>query len=313
MRIGIDIGGTKIAAAIVDRGGMVTPVRRIPTETQKGYDGVKEDIIRLVLKTIKEGGVSLDRIEQVGIATAGQIEKGSQMILFSPNLNWHNAPLKDDMEKTFGIATYVENDVNAATYGEWKFGLKAIPRDVLGVFIGTGIGGGLIIDGKLYRGSSNVGAEVGHTILNPYGYRCNCGNNGCFEAYCGGSYVIDRVKHRIEEGYKGRIFDLIGGNTERLNTGLVEEAYMLGDDLCREIWQEVVEYFGAAMASLVNLLNPEIVVLGGGVIYGTKHLITEMEAVLKKRALSASLAGLKIERASLGEEAAILGVAYINE
>ncbi len=313
MRIGIDIGGSKIAAGIVNENGAMAHLKKIVTKTEKGYDGVKEDIIRLVQDIIQETDVQNKKIERIGIATAGQIEKTSNIILFSPNLGWHNVPLKDDIEKTFRIKTHIENDVNAATYGEWKFGLKGVTQDVLGIFIGTGIGGGLILDGKLYRGFSNVGAEVGHTILNPYGYRCNCGNCGCFEAYCGGAYIVERVKKKIEKGYRGKIFDLVGGNTEHLHAGIIEEAYMLKDDLCTQIWQEVIEYLGAGVASLVNLLNPEIVVLGGGVIYGTKYLIHEMETILKKRALSASLTDLYIEKARLGEEAAMVGVAYINE
>jgi glucokinase len=313
MRVGIDIGGTKIVAGVVGGDGVVVHSKRIATQTEKGYDGVKEDIIRLVRTVLDEAHIAARAVEQIGIATAGQIEKVSKKILFSPNMGWRNVPLKDDIENAFGIKTCIENDVNAATYGEWKFGLKGVPQDVLGIFIGTGIGGGLILDGKLYRGFSNVGAEVGHTIVNPYGYRCNCGNNGCFEAYCGGAYIVERVKKKIEEGYRGKIFDLIAGDMEHLHTGIIEEAYLLGDDLCVHVWQEVVEYLGAGVASLVNLLNPQIVVFGGGVINGTKYLIDEMNVVLKKRAMDASLKGLEIKKAALGENAALLGVSYIEE
>ena len=232
MRIGIDIGGTKIIAGIVDEKGSVIHSKRIPTETAKGYEGIRDDIIILIQDIIQGAGVEKRNIEQIGIATAGQIEKGSCKILFSPNLGWHNVALRDDIEKATGVRTHIENDVNAATYGEWKFGLKGVPKDVLGIFIGTGIGGGLIFDGKLYRGFSNVGAEVGHTILNPYGYRCNCGNNGCFEAYCGGWYIIERVKKMIQEGYKGKIWDIINGDMANLHTGTIEEAYLLGDERC---------------------------------------------------------------------------------
>lgn len=313
MRIGIDIGGTKIIAGVVDEKGSVIHSRRIPTETARGYEGIRDDIIMLIQHIMQGAGVEKRNIEQIGIAAAGQIEKGSCKILFSPNLGWHNVALRDDIEKALNVRTHIENDVNAATYGEWKFGLKGVPKDVLGIFIGTGIGGGLIFGGKLYRGFSNIGAEVGHTILNPYGYRCNCGNNGCFEAYCGGWYIIERVKKMIQEGYKGRIWDIIDGDIGNLHTGTIEEASLSGDERCSSVWQEVVEYLGAGIASLVNLLNPEIIVFGGGVIYGTKHLIDDMTAVLKKRAMTESLKGLRIEKARLGEESALLGVSYIDE
>jgi glucokinase len=313
VRIGIDIGGTKIIAGIVDEKGSVIHSKRIPTETVKGYESIREDIIILIEDIVEGAGIGKESIEQIGIATAGQIEKGSNKILFSPNLGWHNVALRDDIEKATGVRTHIENDVNAATYGEWKFGFQCVPKDVLGVFIGTGIGGGLIFDGRLYRGFSNIGAEVGHTILNPYGYRCNCGNNGCFEAYCGGWYITERVKKKIQEGYKGKIRDIIDGDMTNLHAGTIEEAYLLGDEYCVSVWREVIEYLGAGIASLVNLLNPEVIVLGGGVIYGTKHLIDDMKAVLEKRAMTDSLKGLRVVKAKLGEESALLGVSYIDD
>jgi len=313
MRIGIDIGGTKIVAGIVDEKGSIIHKKRIATESESGYAAIRDSILVLVEDILQGAGVEKKNIEQIGIATAGQIEKASNKILFSPNLGWHNVPLGDDIEKATGVRTHIENDVNAATYGEWKFTFKGVPKDVLGIFIGTGIGGGLILDGKVYRGFSNVGAEVGHTILNPYGYQCNCGNSGCFEAYCGGWYIVERVKKMIQEGYKGKIENIIDGNMANLHAGTIEEACLLGDERCVTVWREVIEYLGAGIASLVNLLNPEIVVLGGGVIYGTKHLIDDMKVVLKKRAMTESLKGLRIERAKLGEESALLGVSYIDE
>lgn len=313
MRIGIDIGGTKIAAGIVDDKGTVVCMKRMPTEAGKGYEGVRDGIVVLIEDIIKESGIEKRDIEKIGIATAGQVEKGSERILFSPNLDWHNVPLKEDMEKATGVQTHIENDVNAATYGEWKFAFEGVSKDVLGVFVGTGVGGGLILNGKLYRGFSNIGAEVGHMILNPYGYRCNCGNDGCFEAYCGGWYITERVKKKIQEGYKGKINNIIGGNPINLNAGVIEEGYLAGDALCVSVWQEVVEYLGAGVASLVNLLNPEIIVLGGGVIYGTKRLVDDMKNVLEKRAMKDSLKGLRIEKARFGEKSALLGVSYIDE
>ena len=313
MRIGIDIGGTKIIAGIINDAGAVIATKRISTGAAKTYKAILEDIIYLVQEIMNESGLQRGAIERIGIATAGQIEKESKKILFSPNLRWRNVDLRGDIEKAIEIQTCIENDVNAATYGEWKFGLKSVPKDVLGIFVGTGIGGGLIIDGKLYRGFSNVGGEVGHIILNPYGYKCNCGSKGCFEAYCGGWYIVERVKKRIQEGYRGKIGDIINGDMANLHTGTIEEAYLLGDELCTLVWHEVIEYLGAGIASLVNLLNPEIILFGGGVIYSTKHLIDEMDVVLRKRAMTASLQGLHIEKAKLGEKAALLGAAYMEE
>ncbi len=310
MRIGIDIGGTKIVAGLVDESGRVIFKKKISTEKEKGYSAIKDSVAGLIKTVVREGNIEKKIIERVGIACAGQIDKKTEKILFSPNLDWHNAPLKDDIEKLCDISTFIENDVNAAVYGEWKFCLKEIPDSIIGVFMGTGIGGGIIIDRKLYRGFSNVGGEVGHITLNPFGYKCRCGNAGCFEAYCGGLYVTERLKVHIDEGYRGKIWDIIEGNIDLLHTGHIEEASLLGDELCRKMWEEVIEYMGAALAGLVNLLNPEFVILGGGVVYGSKYFVEDVKEVVRKRAMSASLSGLKIEKAQLGEDAGIAGAAF---
>ncbi len=310
MRIGIDIGGTKIVAGLVDESGRVIFKKKISTEKEKGYSAIKDSVAGLIKTVVREGNIEKKIIERVGIACAGQIDKKTEKILFSPNLDWHNVPLKDDIEKLCDISTFIENDVNAAVYGEWKFCLKEIPDSIIGVFMGTGIGGGIIIDRKLYRGFSNVGGEVGHITLNPFGYKCRCGNAGCFEAYCGGLYVTERLKVHIDEGYRGKIWDIIEGNIDLLHTGHIEEASLLGDELCRKMWEEVIEYMGAALAGLVNLLNPEFVILGGGVVYGSKYFVEDVKEVVRKRAMSASLSGLKIEKAQLGEDAGIAGAAF---
>ena len=312
MRIGIDLGGTKIVAGLVDHTGRVTLKEKIATERGRGYKRVRDALIGLVQRIIEESKVASQDIERIGVAAAGQIDEKSKNILFSPNLGWRNVPLKDDIERSCGIETFIENDVNAATYGEWKCGLKGIPRDVIGVFVGTGIGGGLIFNGQLFRGFSNVGGELGHITVNPHGYRCRCGNTGCFEAYCGGSYVVERVKTEIAGGYRGKIWDILESHPDALHTGHIEEACLLGDSLCVRIWNEVVEHMGAALASLVNLLNPEVIILGGGVVYGSRYLIEQARTVMEGRAMKASLKGLKIEKARLGEDAGIIGAAFVE-
>ena len=312
MRIGIDLGGTKVVAGLVDDVGRVTLKEKIPTRKGRGYKGVRDALIRLVQRISEESKIESRDVERIGVAAAGQIDEKSKNILFSPNLGWRNVPLKNDIERSCGIETFIENDVNAATYGEWRFGLNGVPRDVIGVFVGTGVGGGLIFDGRLYRGFSNVGGELGHITVNPYGYRCHCGNTGCFEAYCGGSYIVERVRSEIAGGYRGRIWDVLEGNLDALNTGHIEEACLLGDSLCTKVWNEVVEYMGAALASLVNLLNPQVIILGGGVVYGSKYLVEQAKAVMEARAMKASLKGLRIEKARLGENAGIIGAAFVE-
>jgi len=306
MRIGIDVGGTKIAIGLVDGTGRIVARRRILTESWRGYGPIRDRILAGIDGMLREGGVSGEEVERIGVAAAGQVR--GDRILFSPNLHWENAPLKADLERVTAIETFLENDVNAATYGEWKFGMAQGGAHVVGIFIGTGIGGGLIFDGRLYRGCSGVAGELGHITLNPQGYRCNCGSTGCFEAYCGGAYVVDRVKKRIEQGYRGKVWDLISGRPEELHAGHIEAAYLEGDEVCTAVWKEVIEYLGVALQNLVNLLNPEVIICGGGVIEGARQLMEDARGVMEKRALSPSVADLRLEKARLGEDAVILGV-----
>jgi glucokinase len=313
MRIGIDIGGTKIAAGLVNESGQVVRRKKVKTNAHKGYPSVRDQIHGLVRALFSEAGIKAGNIERIGIACAGQIDHRTEVILFSPNLNWNNVPLKHDIEAATGIETFIENDVNAGTYGEWKFAFRGESSNAVGIFIGTGVGGGLILNRRLFRGSHGVGGELGHITLNPHGYPCNCGNRGCFEAYCGGSYIANRVREHLAQGYRGKLWDIIEGRVDGLLAGHVEEACLFGDDLCRQIWQEVIEYLGAGLQSIANLLNPELIILGGGVVAGTKRLIDEARLVMERRAMQASLAGLKIERARLGDDATLLGAAFVMD
>lgn len=312
MRVGIDIGGTKIVAGIVDDAGKVVGRKKILVGHRKSYPVVRDAIINLVLDVLSENALHIKSLKRIGVASAGQINKEFNKIIFSPNLGWRNAPLKEDIERTLKAHVFLENDVNASTYGEWRFGAAKGANDVLGIFIGTGIGGGIIIHGKVYRGFRNAGAEVGHITLNPFGYPCNCGNTGCFEAYCGGVYIVERIKKHIKSGYRGKVWELINGDISTLNAGHVEYGADVGDNLCESLWNEVLEYLGAGLASIANLLNPEIIVLGGGVAYGTRHLINDVKPILKKRAMAASLKDMKLVKAMLKEDAAIIGAAFVE-
>lgn len=295
---------------LVDESGAVTARRRLPTESRAGYPATRDRMIAGIDALLRESGVAASDVKKVGVAAAGQV--AGDTIVFSPNLHWDHLPVRRDIEDATGIPTYLENDVNAATYGEWRFTLDAGPGDVVGMFIGTGIGGGLIFGRRLYRGFSGVAAEIGHMTLNPAGYRCNCGNTGCFESFCGGVYVAGRVKARIEEGYRGKIWDIVGGDPDKLHAGHVEEACYQGDELCARIWKEVIEYLGIGLQNIVNLLNPEVIICGGGVVAGTRYLLDEARKVMARRAAGPSVKGMRIQKAALGEDAVILGVSCID-
>lgn len=312
MRVGVDIGGTKIVAGLASEAGRVIRRMETRTEAKNGYSWVLDTVVRLINDLLADAGVKKNHIRTVGLACAGQIDARRKAVLVSPNLNWQNKRLGRDVEQVLRLPVSLENDVNAATYGEWRFGLKKKGRNVVGIFLGTGVGGGLILDGRLFRGSRNVAGELGHITLNPHGYACRCGNQGCFEAYCGGSYLVDRVRERLNQGYQGELLEIVKGDLYALQATHVEVGYYRGDELCRQVWGEVIEYLGAGLQSVANLLNPDVILLGGGVIHGTKRLLDEAVAVMKQRAMAASIKGLKVKRARLYQDAMILGAAFVS-
>ncbi len=310
MRLGIDLGGTKIAFGLLDEDGKILYFEKIETEKDKGYDHVKEKILDTVIRVLSINRVKIEDLTGIGIACAGQIDVKTGIIKFSPNLKWENVPIGKDIESFFSVRTFVENDVNAATYGEWKFSFGGKPENVIGVFLGTGVGGGIIADRKLFRGSG-FGGEIGHMILNPRGYPCNCGSRGCFEAFCGGDYIIGRVKRLLDEGYVGKIGRLLTDG-EPLKVSHVEKAYYLGDRAVKGIWEEVIEYLGCALTNIANIFNPDLIIVGGGVIKGSKKLLKEAKKIVEQRAMPESKRNLIIEASTLGDAAAILGVAFLS-
>ncbi len=313
MRIGVDIGGSKILLVLVRESGHVEARIRFPTAATEPYPTIRDRIFRALEGLLAQAEAAGEPVRRIGIASAGQIEQGTGVILFSPNLDWRDVPLKGDTEGRFGMPTTVENDANAAVLGEWKFTLLESPGDVLGLFIGTGVGGGLIIGGRVYRGSFNVGVEAGHVIMNPQGYECYCGGRGCLEAYCGGRYLVERVRARIDEGHRGSIWEIVNGHVDDIHTSHIEEAALAGDPVCSVLWDEAVEYLGCALAGFVNLLNPAFIILGGGVIEGSRTLVDRAGAVMERRAMAASLKGLTVVRGGLRGDAAAIGAAFVDE
>jgi glucokinase len=313
MRIGIDIGGTKVLLLLVDDAGRVAGRIRFATEAERSYERIRDHIFEALGELLAVAAAAGEPVVRIGIASAGQIDRRRGIIIFSPNLDWHSVPLRVHTEACFAVPTTLENDANAAVMAEWMFTVPEPRGDTVGLFIGTGVGGGLVLGGRLYRGFGGVGAEAGHVTMNPQGYQCRCGNRGCLEAYCGGRYLVDRAKKRIDEGYRGAIWHLIGGNVGNLHAGHIEEAALLGDGFCASLWDEAVEYLGSALAGFANLLNPAFIVLGGGVVHGSRTLVEDAKRVMKERAMAASLEGLAVVEAGLGGEAAAIGAAFVDD
>jgi len=303
--IGIDLGGTKMLAALVDRDGVFLEESRLPTDVDKGSEGIINDITGVVRK-IEERFKG--EVLSLGVGVAGQVTREG-VVLAAPNLPFENEPLQKRLEEEFDIPVAVTNDVRAAAYGEWKYGAGQGVDDLVVLFVGTGIGGGVVSGGRLLEGCSNSAGELGHITLISKGRKCRCPNYGCIEAYAGGWAIAERAQEAVANNPAGgkMLRDLAGG-VEDISAETVSKAYKQGDQLAKTLVEETGRYLGAGAVGIVNAFNPCLFILGGGVIEGMPTLLSIAEDHIKRRALKPNQ-GVKVVKTSLGAYAGMIGAA----
>ncbi len=263
--VGGDIGGTKIAASAVDEHGRVLRQARRETPAQD-----PDQIAHAVAEVVAElaGGAAGDEeVRAVGVACAGLIDRAGENVVFAPNLAWRDEPLKARLEDLVGLPIVLENDANAAAWGEFRFGAATDVDDMVLITLGTGVGGGIISDGELLRGAHGMGAEVGHLRVVPDGHRCGCGNKGCWETYASGTALVREARALVAGGspHAGALADRCGGDPARLTGQMVTEVAQGGDPAATELLEDVGRWVGEGAASVAAVLDPGLIVLGGGV------------------------------------------------
>ncbi len=308
--IGVDLGGTKIALGTVDKEGRVLDLLHYATDPRRGPGGVIANIVKGFRKLQRGSSVS---ISGIGIGVAGQVDSETGTVRFAPNLDWHDVPLRGDLEKASGIPVVVTNDVRAALWGEWLFGAGRNVTDLVCVFIGTGIGGGIVSGGKVLEGCSNTAGEIGHMTVDLGGPPCHCGNSGCMEALAGGWAIAQRAREKVEaDSISGdAILKKAGGKLSDITAKSVVEAYQSGDALAGEIIDAASEAVVAGVAALVNALNPCLIIVGGGIVEGLPELVARIDEGIRRRALSAATGRLRVSHASLGNDAGMIGAAAL--
>ncbi len=311
--VGLDLGGTKILAGVYNNSLECVATTKLSTKSQRGVDKVIERIARCVQDAVDEADLSLKQISAVGIGAPGAVDFDEGTVIFAPNLEgWKDVPLKKDLEKLLSVPVFVENDCNICALGVYVAELKSKPKSMVGIFVGTGIGGGIILDGKLYSGFGHTAGEVGHMVLEINGPKCGCGNKGCFEALASRTAIFQQIKAGIKEGEKTMLTEMLGEDLEDLRSGDLRKAIRRGDKYVDKVIDSAAEYIGVATANLINILNPEVVVLGGGVI---EALADEMMSVIietaKDYAMPGSMKGVEIIASKLGDSAGITGGAVL--
>jgi len=313
--IGVDLGGTNIVSAIVNYQGEIVNRLKVPTLAERGKEATIKRIIETIHKNIAQSTtIAPGDIIGIGIGAPGPLNIKKGIINFAPNLSgWRDVPLKKILEDEFNMKVVLENDANVAAWGERCFGEGQGVNNLVCFTLGTGIGGGIIIDGKIYHGNNCGAAELGHMTVNKDGPRCNCGNYGCLEAYSSATGIKNRIKNRIKEGIKSEFlhFDSDEELFESLRLKSIFEAARKGDRLTSDIVEEAISYLGIAIANMANILNPEMVVLVGGITNEGYKLLIPLRKEVKKRAFYSNYKSLKIVIGKLAGNAGVLGAAAL--
>jgi glucokinase len=308
--LGIDIGGTKVDTALVDSAGKIIANHYRLLGYSKDPDKTISDIIDSIRICLRESGKSASAI---GIGVAGQIDKTSGLVRRSPNLpDWRDVPLRARLEEALNIPVMVNNDVRVITWGEWKHGAGQGVNDLACVFLGTGVGGGIVTNGQLLEGCQNTAGELGHITVVAGGRKCHCPNEGCLEAYVGGWALAERAKDAVMANPQaGKFFIDMAGSRENISAITVSQAYNAGDPLAHRIIKDTVKYLAAGIVTVVNIFNPCLIILGGSVIQGIPDLVPATEKKVRELALQTPVESLRITTAALGNKAGIIGGAAL--
>jgi len=305
--LAIDIGGTKLAAGVVDASGTILARGDMPTLAAEGPERVLDRIVRLAKDVLGRLGVSAGAIQRIGIGCAGPVDRQAGLILNPPNLpGWTRVPLVERIEKALGHPAVLENDANAAALGEFRYGAGRGASSLVYLTVSTGIGSGIILNGKIWHGVKDGAGEVGHMTLLPDGPICGCGNRGCLEALASGPSIARRAREALATDRPSRLREA----TDFTAVDVVRLAQE-GDVIAAEVWDETVRYLGLGVAAIVTILAPERVVIGGGVTQAGDFLFERLRREVRRRVKLVAVESVPILPAALGADAGILGAAAV--
>ncbi len=316
-RIGVDLGGTNIAAGLVDSDYKIVLKKSIPTNTQNGSEQIATDIANLCNMLCEEKGITTADIDAIGIASPGIAERSSGCVKYSCNLPFVNYPICEAVSKATGVAdVIVENDANAAAWGEAVAGAAKGTSNSIMITLGTGVGGGIIIDNKIYSGFNSAGAELGHVVIEYNGRPCSCGRRGCWEAYSSATAIIKMTKEKIEECEKnGRttVMTDIVQKKGKVSGATAFDAMRLGDEAGREVVDTYLGYLACGLANMVNIFQPEVISIGGGISNEGQSLVDSLIPLIDKERYGGDIVkSTEIRIAELKNDAGIIGAALLS-
>jgi len=310
--IGIDLGGTNIAAAIVDEKGNILCKGSVPTMRERDYKEIVKDMAMLALQLVSEYGITNADIHSVGIGSPGTPDTENGVIVYANNLHFKNTPIRDEFVKYFNVPLYIENDANAAAYGEFIAGVGDKYTDFVAITLGTGVGAGIIVNNKIITGSFHGGSELGHMVIQVGGSTCSCGRKGCWEEYSSATAMIREAKKAAIAHPESKLYELVDGDIENMNAKIAFDAAEAGDEVAQSLVDWYIDYLAIGLVNVINIFQPQAIALGGGVSAQRDKLILP----LKDKMLHEIYGGaesLKTELlvCELGNDAGIIGAAML--
>lgn len=309
--IGVDLGGTYTKIALVDKDMKIVSKKVLDTMDYK-RDALIDGIAASIIDILCERNLKKKDISGIGMGVAGLVDNKKGIVRYLTNVpGWRNVRLKNLMERRLNIKTYVDNDVNVMALAEFYKGAGRGARNLVCITLGTGVGGGVVIDGKLYRGSASSAGEIGHIPINERGPRCNCGGAACIESYIGNRYLIERLKRAIKSGKKTVLGKTAKKDFSNLTPESVYKAALLGDEFAVDFWNEIGGRIGIMLAGVINLLNPDRIIIGGGMADAGRFLFNPLKKTVRERAIAIPRRHVKIVKAQLGKDAGLAGAAVL--
>ena len=313
-RLGIDLGGTNIATGVVDENFKIIGSGKVKTNAPRPAEEIVDDMVKSALMAVKDANLTIDDIDSIGVGTPGSVVQTTGVVTYSNNLGFYNLPLAEMLEKKLGKKVYIENDANAATYGEYIAGAGKGAENFVAITLGTGVGGGIIIGGKIYSGSNFAGGELGHTVIQMNGEACTCGRNGCFEAYASATALIRQTKQAMIKFPESKMWEICNKDINNVNGRTAFDGARSGDEAAIGVVNDYINYLSVGIANIINTFQPDVFCVGGGISNEGEYLMAPIRKLVKGENYARNMEkNTEIKAATLGNDAGIIGAAYLGE
>ncbi|ADD03006.1 glucokinase, ROK family [Thermoanaerobacter mathranii subsp. mathranii str. A3] len=312
MRIGVDLGGTNIAVGLVDDEGRIVATGSRPTKPERGYEAVAKDIAEIALELINRTNTDIKEIKSMGIGVPGVADSEKGIVIRAVNLFWTKVPLAKEIKKYIDLPIYMDNDANVAALAEAVFGAGRGSKSSVTITLGTGVGSGFVLDGKIYNGAHHFAPEIGHIVIGDNGIRCNCGKIGCLETYASATALIREGKRAAKKDPNSLILKFANGDIESITAKNVIDAAKQYDEEAIKIFNDYVKYLAIGIVNVINMFDPEVIILGGGVANAGDFLIKPLKKEVAENILFKDLPYADIRKAELGNDAGIIGAAILG-